>query len=294
MSAATASRRYAGMRAWTSTYDAPKTTPDCSVSRCGIRSHAPKARYHEERSSEQRQMPPGGAARDHASQRIEREVARGDVRPGDAADREDHGRQRDPVPELEHRQPEQVEGDVAAEHRVGPAERCRVKRIEPRGPRRGRVQPDQDGGDEGGGVDDRAQPAGVDRDDARALGRGDRELAPPEEAERESQVEPENDEDDDADRGAGRRLSGKRLEEDPLVADLLVPEPVGVELSERRNAREDDERDKDQEEAGKSESHALILGRLGARGSGLRFGQLGKLARDSALARALSPEPGHD
>ena len=43
-SAATTRRRYAGMRAWTSMYEAPNTTPDCSVSRCGIRSHAPKAR----------------------------------------------------------------------------------------------------------------------------------------------------------------------------------------------------------------------------------------------------------
>ena len=78
---------------------------------------------HEERGGEQRQMPPGGAAGDHAAQRIEREVARGDVRPGDAGDRQDDGRERDPVHELEHRQPEQVERDVAAEHRVGAAER---------------------------------------------------------------------------------------------------------------------------------------------------------------------------
>ena len=59
-----------------------------------------------------------------------------------------------------------------------------------------------------------------------------------------------------ADRQAGRRLRRERLEEDLLVAELLVPEPVGVELGERRDAREDEERGDDQGEAGKPQSHA--------------------------------------
>ena len=232
MSAATASRRCAGMRAWTSTYEAPKTTPDCSVSRCGMRSHAPKARTTSSAAASSDRWRLACAAGDHAAQRIEREVARGDVRSGDADDREDDGRERDPVHQLEHRQPEQVERDVAAEHRVGAAERRGVDRIEPRRPRRGRVDADEDGGGERRGVDERAEPAGIDGDGPRAVRRGDGELAPPQQAEREPQVEPEDGEDDPADDHARCRLSRQRFEEDLFVAELLVPEPVGVELGE--------------------------------------------------------------
>ena len=195
-------------------------------------------------------MPLGGGAGDHAAQRIEREVAGGDVRAGDADDGEDHGRQGDAVHELEQRQPEQVERDVAAEHRVGLAERRGVDRVEPRRPGRGRVEADEDGGDEGGGVDDRAQAAGVDGDDPRTFWRRDGELAPPEQPERQPQVQPEDDEDDRADRDAGRRLRRERLEEDLLVAELLEPEPVGVELGERRDASENEECRQEQDEPG--------------------------------------------
>ena len=42
----------------------------------------------------------------------------------------------------------------------------------------------------------------------------------------------------------------ERLEEHLLVAELLEPEPVGVELGERRNAREKEEGRKEQDEPG--------------------------------------------
>ena len=99
-----------------------------------------------------------------------------------------------PVDELEHRQLEHVERDVASEHRIDAAERDGVQRVQPRGPGRRGVETDQDRGDERGSVDERAQPAGVDGDDARAVRRRDRELAPAKQAKREAEVEPENDE----------------------------------------------------------------------------------------------------
>ena len=214
--------------------DVRRAEDDARLLREQMRNPEPGAegQHHEEGGREQRQVPLGGAAGDHASKGVEREVSCGDVGSGDAGEREDDGRQRDPVDELEHRQLEHVERDVAAEHRIGPAERHRVNRIQPGGPRRGRVETDQNRGDERGGIDDRAQASGVDGDDARAVGRRDRELAPPEQAKREPQVEPEDDEYDGADHHAGRRLRGERLEEDLLVAELPVPEPVSVELGE--------------------------------------------------------------
>ena len=182
-------------------------------------------------------MPLGGRAGDDAAKGIEREVAGGDMRPGDADDGENHGRQGDAVHQFEQWQPEQVERDIAAEHRIGLAERSGVDGVEPRRPGRGRKEADEHRGDEGGGVDNRAQAAGVDRDDSRTFRRRDGELAPPEQPERQPEVQPEDGEHDRADRYAGRRLRRERLEEDLLVAELLEPEPVGVELSERRDAQ---------------------------------------------------------
>ena len=211
--------------------------------------------HDEERGSQQRQVAFGGMAGNHAAQRIEGQVTGSDMRAANAADRQDDRRQRDPVHELQHRQAEQVKRDVATEHRIGPAERRGVDRIQPGRPGRGRVQTDQQRGDESAGVDERAEPAGIDRDDARAIRRRDCELATPEQAEREPQVEPEDDEHDRADREASRRLRGQRLEEDLLVAQFLEPEPVRVELRERWNAREDEDGGEEEEEAGKPQSH---------------------------------------
>ena len=215
----------------------------------------PEREHDEERGGQQRQVAFGRMAGNHAAQRIEGQVAGGDMGAADAADRQNDRRQRDPVHEFQHRQPEQVERDVATKHRVGPAERRGVECIQPGRPGRGRVETNEQRGNERARVDERAESPGIDRDDARAVRRGNRELAAPEQAEREPQVEPEDDEDHRPDREAGRRLRRQRLEENLLVAQFLEPEPVGVELGERWNAREDEEGGEEEKEAGEPQSH---------------------------------------
>ena len=154
-SAATMSSRYAGMRACTSTYEAPKTTPDCSVRSCGIWSQAPNASTSRSSGGEKGKVPACPGTGHDAAQRIEPQVAGSDVRAGDADSRQDDRRQRDAVEELQHRQPEQVEGDVASEDGVDLAEGHRVCRVEPRRPRRGGEETEQPGNRQRRKVDDR-------------------------------------------------------------------------------------------------------------------------------------------
>ena len=93
-----------------------------------------KRQHQQERGREKRKMPARSGAGHDAAQRIEPQVAGGDMRAGDADSRQDDRRQRDAVEELQHRQPEQVEGDVASEDRIDLAEGNRVCRVEPRRP----------------------------------------------------------------------------------------------------------------------------------------------------------------
>ena len=90
----------------------------------------------------------------------------------------------------------------------------------------------------------------VDGDDLRPLRRRDDELAPPERRQRQPQVQPEDDEHDRADRQPVVACAVSDLQEDLLVADLPEPEPVGVELRERRDARENEEGRQEQGERG--------------------------------------------
>ncbi len=211
-----------------------------------------KREHHQERGGEKGKVPARSGAGHDAAQRIEPQVAGSDVRAGDADSRQDDRRQRDAVEELQHRQPEQVEGDVASEDRVDLAEGNRVCRVEPRRPRRGGEETEQPGNRQRRKVDDRAHAPGVDGDDARTVRRGDRELATPQLPERHPQVQPQDDEYGAADEQAGRRLRRQGLQEDLFVAKLLVPQPVGIELGERGDAREEQEGGEEERELGKA------------------------------------------
>jgi hypothetical protein len=165
------------------------------------------------------------------------------------------GDQRDgpSVDEPPERQDEDEEAQVAAEERIGDAERRRVDVAQHRLPVDGRAHP--------GRQRDQQQH---DRQESADQGLDHHATRQPElvfelpddvgrrRAGRERQVGVEKDEDGDSQRGEERSAERERLHEDVRVPDLAEPEPVGVQRHDLRDQAEGQEDEEEQQDGRRS------------------------------------------
>ena len=158
-----------------------------------------------------------------------------DERPG-------HQRGGPPVEQPPERQHEEVEAEVAAEERVRLAERGRVDVLQHRGPGAGGAGPRE----ERDHRDDRQEQAPDERLQDRASGQPELVLELPEHVRRggargHRQVGEEEDEDDGAEPEEEPAAERQARGEDRGEADLLEPEPVGVQRHGLADEAEQDE-----------------------------------------------------
>jgi hypothetical protein len=171
----------------------------------------------------------------------------------DEQQRQDHERERESDHCLDRREDEHVVADVAAEDRIGGAERRAVHRLQRRAPLRRHRERDEEGDERRPGKRERAQdPRGVCTDRRRDAGDvGDRLAhagrAGHQTVERVPRVAIEDGERDRAADDRDAPLRDDLRDEDALVSDLGEPEPVG---EPRRDARQHDhEREQDDHRA---------------------------------------------
>ena len=173
--------------------------------------------------------------------------------PGAEVDQADaDGRQSEQQPDQRmeaapERQPEQIEADVVAEHRIGLAERHRVPEHEPRLPPRRSDRGDQHRGAGRDQHGDRPQPGRVDHDDTRTFRRHHHDLPPREDAKGQPQVQGQDAEGQHRRRHPDRRLRSEAAGIHRLEAHLAEPQPVRVEVhdgwhQEQRRDEEDEQR----------------------------------------------------
>ena len=175
--------------------------------------------------------------------RSHRKPAAGDVG-GDGADRrQNHQREAGVARDVEEWQREDVEGDVVAEERIHLPERGRLEEPEDREPLAGGDDAEEER--QHGGEDDRHEPevARIEHDLLQVARAREHDVGLGEAAQGPAQVAEQEEERRHEHGHADQSLDRQRLQEHAPVAGLAEPEPLRVELGERRERHDEDQRD---------------------------------------------------
>ena len=200
-----------------------------------------EGQHEQRRGGEQSQVPRRAPRHEHAARRVEPDLFREHVRRDRHRRHQEDDEVQDPLDHLQQRQREHVEADVVSEDRVGLAERRRVQEVQPRFPLAAGIVRDEQRDDADGPQRQRTDARRVHHDRLRAVLRVDDERPGAQGAQGEHEVPGQQREDHDAGDGADQGLRAQRSQEDRLVAELLEPQPVGVERRGRGHAREEEE-----------------------------------------------------
>ena len=183
-----------------------------------------------------------------AAPRRNHETARQDVEQPAPDQRQQRDQQRLLAHRLPHRQPEDVERDVAPEQRIALAERHAVEEAQPAEPVGRAREPEQDAQHAGARHRERADHPALHRDRAAVLAGTDDDVRAGEGAAGEVEVAEQDQEDGRERRREDHRLRVERPEEHAVVLQLSEPEPVGVVPGDRRHdeqCRDDEQREAD-------------------------------------------------
>ncbi len=193
------------------------------------------------RRKEQQVLP--GLEVDREALRPYAQPAAGDVGRDRADRRQHHHREADVARDVEERQREDVEGDVVAEQRIRLAERRRFQEAEDRQPLAGGDDAEEEREQRRGGDGHEPEVARIEHDRLQIASSGEHDVGLGEPPHGHAQVAEQEEERRQEHRGADQALGRQRLQEHALVAGLAEPEPLRVELGERRERHDEQQRD---------------------------------------------------
>ena len=195
----------------------------------------------EDGRAEQQQVPAGLLA-DPNAVRLERDLARDHVGGGRAHERQRDDREEPETDEIEKRQREDVERGVVSDQRIGVAERRRLQILQDQQPLARGHPGDEERGQARGGHGQPGEMPPFEHDRLQVPAAGEQDVGALYALDGPAQVA-EQPEESDGERGGPEQPPRRQaLEEDALVVHLAEPEPFGVEIGQRRQRDEQDQR----------------------------------------------------